>query len=416
METPRLTLKITFGDDTRRISVQTDLSYSDLIQHVTTLFRLSQDQVSAVVLKYLDDESDLVTVSSDQELREAVRDALLAKNLLRFTLFVKPPAPVPEGPTRTCPTWRRQMKHSLFRELGEKGIALMDQNQHAKACEVFMQQAEVARPWLISTPLYNIACCKALLGETDAALSWLSKSIDAGFRDAEHIKNDEDLVSLRDLPLFKELIAKTASKPAWNGRRCGGGQRPECRAQQPQQPAPEPEQPHSFAQVFEQVQPFIQHVVANLPEIQEQIMAQLPHLQQHFAAQFPHLQQQFAECFAQTQPTESEPAKPAEPAKVPEPVAEPVKVPEPVKIPEALKVPQPVRIPEPVPVPEVPAPEPAQVPEAAQGIPQHLPQSVKNNLIILQEMGFLDTKQNLKALLLARGDVSVAISKLLAGN
>jgi len=82
-----------------------------------------------------------------------------------------------------------------------------------------------------------------------------------------------------------------------------------------------------------------------------------------------------------------------------------------------VKVPEPVEAINPPEVLVSQVPEPTKAPEVVhQGIPEHLPQSVKNNLLILQEMGFIDTKQNLKALLSARGDVSVAISKLLAGN
>jgi len=205
------------------------------------------------------------------------------------------------------------------------------------------------------------------------------------------------LKSLRELPLFQELVTKAASKHPCQ-RKCGRFQKRECPAPQEQPPA------NPFGQVFENVEPLIQQFVASLPD-QDQILAQVPFLQQMFT--------QILAAAAAPKPAEpAEPAKVPEPVQIPEPVKEPVQEPEvflfkvPDVVPEPAKVPEPVQIPEPVKEPEV----------VSQAIPAHLPQSVKNNLAILNEMGFKDTKQNLKVLLLARGDVSVAIAKLLSGN
>jgi hypothetical protein len=314
------------------------------------------------------------------------------------------------------------MKRSSFQELGEKGIALMDQSQYALAFETFMRQAEVARPWLISGPLYNLACCKALLGETESALSWLSKAIDAGYRDAEHIKQDEDFKSLRELPLFQELIAKAAAKPA-PVRKCGRSskQQEESKPQeQPKQEDPKPVEPEP------QVQPILDQIFANFPvTFQEQLNAQLPLFQQ-MISQIPQFTEQqlteamkFGQNFAQQNPfPQFNQQNFADIMNFGNTLLQQMGVPQSVVPPQPEPVPVPEIVPEPVVVPEtVPEVIPQPVPEvASQSIPEHLPQSVKNNLVILQEMGFLDTKQNLKALLVAKGDVSVAIAKLLAGN
>ncbi len=60
---------------------------------------------------------------------------------------------------------------------------------------------------------YNIACCFALDGQKGRALEWLQKSLDLGFRDLNHVRTDEDLVTLRDEPKFVELAgSKDTSK------------------------------------------------------------------------------------------------------------------------------------------------------------------------------------------------------------
>lgn len=53
---------------------------------------------------------------------------------------------------------------------------------------------------------YNHACALALAGRSDAALDALAAAIAGGFKDAEHIREDPDLESLRGMPRFRELL------------------------------------------------------------------------------------------------------------------------------------------------------------------------------------------------------------------
>jgi tetratricopeptide (TPR) repeat protein len=73
--------------------------------------------------------------------------------------------------------------------------------------------------------LYNAACFRAVLAaavrggapsaestkqadqEADRAMSWLKKSIAAGFKDAANMSNDHDLDALRDRADFKRLLS-----------------------------------------------------------------------------------------------------------------------------------------------------------------------------------------------------------------
>ena len=54
--------------------------------------------------------------------------------------------------------------------------------------------------------LYNAACVEALLGRTDDALKHLEKAIGRDERYVELARGDDDFVSLRDDPRFRELV------------------------------------------------------------------------------------------------------------------------------------------------------------------------------------------------------------------
>jgi len=55
---------------------------------------------------------------------------------------------------------------------------------------------------------YDLACSYALLGRNDEALRELTKAVDLGFDDADHLREDTDLDGLRLDPRFAELLAR----------------------------------------------------------------------------------------------------------------------------------------------------------------------------------------------------------------
>jgi hypothetical protein len=61
--------------------------------------------------------------------------------------------------------------------------------------------------------LYNAACASALTGNTEQALEYLAKAIDAGFKDTPQVARDSDLNSLREDERFKKLVAGIGRTP-----------------------------------------------------------------------------------------------------------------------------------------------------------------------------------------------------------
>ncbi len=62
-----------------------------------------------------------------------------------------------------------------------------------------------------SVLLYNVACNYAALGQADTALDYLEQAIDNGMVSADWMKNDTDLVNLRQSPRFEKLLERAES-------------------------------------------------------------------------------------------------------------------------------------------------------------------------------------------------------------
>ncbi len=54
--------------------------------------------------------------------------------------------------------------------------------------------------------LYNLACCEAQLGESEAAFEHLAASIDSEERFKDLARDDDDFASIRDEPRFRKLV------------------------------------------------------------------------------------------------------------------------------------------------------------------------------------------------------------------
>jgi dienelactone hydrolase len=61
-------------------------------------------------------------------------------------------------------------------------------------------------------PHYNLACTAARLGHKDEALLELGLAVELGFTDATHMREDDDLTTLREDEKFKELVKQAHDK------------------------------------------------------------------------------------------------------------------------------------------------------------------------------------------------------------
>lgn len=75
----------------RRFPIEVPLTFAALAERIRTVFGVGAQDT--LVLKYQDNEGDLITVSTDVELAEALR---LSGSLLRLELAVRPVAAAPK--------------------------------------------------------------------------------------------------------------------------------------------------------------------------------------------------------------------------------------------------------------------------------------------------------------------------------
>jgi len=117
-----------------------------------------------------------------------------------------------EGQRGHCRKWKKWGgKRAKFFFLQQQGIRLMETGTRENitaARDLFRMQLSIFEH---NIPLYNIACCEALLGNGKEALVYLQKAVAAGYIDADHMENDEDLKSLCDLNEFQAIVLSLKS-------------------------------------------------------------------------------------------------------------------------------------------------------------------------------------------------------------
>jgi hypothetical protein len=227
------TIKLQQNEDVRRVKVSKNISFVDLVELVKSLFKVTEN----LTLKYIDSENDECTVSGDLELREAFM-AKKNSEILRFKLSFSqksakktPPSFVflekigehtqqPQQQPRRC--WPERINQRRMQILGihEEAIQLMDAKKYEEAKTLLETQAEMQKncPWKKSVPLYNIACCEALLGNVDSALAYLTQAVNNGYRNVQHIEQDPDLNILHGLDAFEILLSELKENQPKRGR------------------------------------------------------------------------------------------------------------------------------------------------------------------------------------------------------
>src|SRR5687767_11822846 len=115
------------------------------------------------------------------------------------------PATRPAAPT-TRPARLTALDHKKIAQLTQAAIKLLEQSKLDEA-ERVLRQALALDP-RHTTNLYNFACLRAVQGRPDEAVQYLERAAEAGFTDFAHIAADPDLETLRDLPRYKDFLAR----------------------------------------------------------------------------------------------------------------------------------------------------------------------------------------------------------------
>lgn len=97
-----------------------------------------------------------------------------------------------------------------FIRLDQELVEVFKQKHYDQAIELCHRQLKLVPT--SSEPHYNIACALARLGEKDKALDQLKQAIDLGFVDVGHIRQDDDLATLRDSATFGDLLKSARQK------------------------------------------------------------------------------------------------------------------------------------------------------------------------------------------------------------
>jgi hypothetical protein len=115
-------------------------------------------------------------------------------------------------PTPAPPTPAQPIDGSGLRR---QALAAYERKDFATCVQLFNQAAGLPDPTRMpGEDLYSSACCRARAGELAAAEQDLGKAISLGFRDVPQLDRDEDLVTLRTRPAWREITAAAAAKRA----------------------------------------------------------------------------------------------------------------------------------------------------------------------------------------------------------
>ncbi len=94
------------------------------------------------------------------------------------------------------------------RRMSRSAYALYKDKKYAEAAAAYTTVAEaVPGDPLESGAAFFVACCSALAGRKEEALSWLERAVASGYRSFENLESDTDLASLRSEDRYKKLAA-----------------------------------------------------------------------------------------------------------------------------------------------------------------------------------------------------------------
>ncbi|UOE47664.1 DUF2268 domain-containing putative Zn-dependent protease [Mucilaginibacter sp. SMC90] len=100
------------------------------------------------------------------------------------------------------------------KSLSNKGDSLYEAKNFVQAGNCYLQSAKQAEFKAAATnDYYNAACCYALSGKADSAMTILKLAINSGYKNAAHLVTDSDLNSLHQMPEWRPLLNSVEKEP-----------------------------------------------------------------------------------------------------------------------------------------------------------------------------------------------------------
>ncbi len=90
------------------------------------------------------------------------------------------------------------------------GAALTRAGRHEEALEIDLRTTTLLRNE--PTAFYNLACSYSMLDRIDESIAALTKALDLGYRDFNHMLKDADLKNARRDPRFRDLLRRKWGK------------------------------------------------------------------------------------------------------------------------------------------------------------------------------------------------------------
>jgi len=194
-------------DNIRRFNCQTFPNWSEFMTLLSDNFS-SFFQPQGHKIQYIDDEGDKIQVSSQFEWEEMF--CLFSGSQKLYKLYVSEivsPACGNRwrggrgwGSRGGCKRWQQPFA------LQWKGLRLLKEKLYKEASDKFREQSTLQPENPI--PVYNIACAESLMGNIGESLIYLNQSVDLGYRDLQHMLNDEDLVNIRQTEGFNAVCLR----------------------------------------------------------------------------------------------------------------------------------------------------------------------------------------------------------------
>jgi len=91
-----------------------------------------------------------------------------------------------------------------FDELISHGDQLYEEEKYSESAQEYSKAFAIKEG--SSNQYYNAACSWALTGDSIQSLEYLNLSVDKGWRNLEHLKNDPDLESLHETPAWDKIL------------------------------------------------------------------------------------------------------------------------------------------------------------------------------------------------------------------